>query len=168
MSLDTLTETGSSTEKPFTTKPTFRRRRFVAVASTVAILAAAGLYGLTRPPEPVLISDGAGQLSLIDVDSGEPAYTISNAVRAPAGDAIVRAAEQGEGTEIEVLNPDSGEVISTAWIERKLEIRAVSPFGGAVALMKPRPDSVDLYVPEPLLLERLPCASDGTHSDTDK
>jgi hypothetical protein len=151
MSLDTLTETGSSTEMPRAAKSTFRRRRIVAVAVTVVILAGAGLYGLTRPPDPVLVSDGAGRLSLIDVDSGEPAYTVSNAVKAPAGDAIVRAAEQGEGTEIEVLNPDSGEVVSTAWIERRLEIRAVSPFGGAVALMNPRPDTADLYVPEPRL-----------------
>jgi hypothetical protein len=151
MSLDTLTETGSSTEMPRAAKSTFRKRRIVAVAVTVAILAGAGLYGLTRPPDPVLVSDGAGRLSLIDVDSGEPAYTVSNAVRAPAGAAILRAAEQDDGTEVEVLNPDSGEIVTSTWIDRKLEIRAVSPFGGAAALMKPRPDTADLYVPEPRL-----------------
>lgn len=150
MSLDTLPGTGSGTETPNPAKPTNRRRWSIVVAVAGVILTSGVVvYGLTRPPAPVLVSDGGGRFSLIDVNTGIPAYTVSNAVRAPAGETIVRAAEEGEGTEVEVLNPDSGEVVTSTRVDGKLEIRAVSPFGGAVALMKPRPDTADLYVPEP-------------------
>jgi hypothetical protein len=149
MSLDTRTDTVSSTESHLTTKSTFRRRRIVVAAATAAILSGATVVGLTRPPDPVLVSDGAGRLSLINVNTGEPAYTVTEAVRAPAGSKIVRTEEDGEATEVEVLHPDSGEVVNSTRVDGRLEIRAVSPFGGAVALMAPRPDTADLYVPEP-------------------
>jgi hypothetical protein len=50
---------------------------------------------------------------------------------------------------VEVLDPESGEIVASTRVEGRLEIRAVSPFGGAVVLMGERPDSADLYVPEP-------------------
>jgi len=149
MSLDTRTDTVSKTESHLTTKSTFRRRRIVVAAVMAVILAGATVIGLTREPDPVLVSDGSGRLSLINVNTGEPAYTVTAAVRAPAGTKIVRAQEEGETTEIEVLNPDSGEVVTSTRVDGRLEIRAVSPFGGAVALMTPRPKTADLYVPEP-------------------
>jgi len=151
MSLDTLTDTDSSTESPPTKSVTFLRRRIVlgAVAAVVILASAAAAFGLSRPPAPVLVSDGEGRLSLINVDTGEPAYTVNDAVRAPAGSKILRAEEEGEATEVEVLSPESGEVVASTRIEGSLTIRAVSPFGGAVALMAPRPKTTDLYVPEP-------------------
>ncbi|HEX9864497.1 MAG TPA: hypothetical protein VGC03_05985, partial [Acidimicrobiia bacterium] len=151
MSLETLTDTDSSSESPPTKSVTFLRHRIVlgAVAAVVILASAAAAFGLTRPPAPVLVSDGEGRLSLINVDTGEPAYTVNDAVRAPAGPKILRAAEEGEATEVEVLNPESGEVVASTRVEGNLAIRAVSPFGGAVALMAPRPKTTDLYVPEP-------------------
>ena len=151
MSLETMTDADSSTESPPTKSVTFLRRRMVlgAVAAVVILALAAAAFGLTRPAAPVLVSDGEGQLSLINVDIGEPAYTVNDAVRAPAGSKIFRAEEEGEATEVEVLNPESGEVVASTRIEGNLAIRAVSPFGGAVALMAPRPKTTDLYVPEP-------------------
>jgi hypothetical protein len=149
MSLDTRTDTVSKTESHLTPESTFRRRRIVLAAVMAVILAGATVFGLTREPDPVLVSDGAGRLSLINVNTGVPAYTVTAAVRAPAGTRIVRAQEEGETTEIEVLNPDSGEVVTSTRVDGRLEIRAVSPFGGAVALMTPRPKTADLYVPEP-------------------
>ena len=151
MSLETLTDTDSSSESPPTKSVTFLRHRIVlgAVAAVVILASAAAAFGLSRPPAPVLVSDGEGRLSLINVDTGEPAYTVNDAVRAPAGPKILRAAEEGEATEVEVLNPESGEVVASTRVEGNLAIRAVSPFGGAVALMAPRPKTTDLYVPEP-------------------
>jgi hypothetical protein len=150
MSLET-TDPGPSTEGPPTEKATFLQRRIVlgAVAAVVILGSAAAAFGLTRPPAPVLVSDGEGQISLINIDTGEPAYTVNDAVRAPAGSTILRTEEEGKATDVEVLNPESGEVVASTRIEGNLEIRAVSPFGGAVALMPPRPKTTDLYAPEP-------------------
>jgi hypothetical protein len=150
MSLEN-TDTGSSPEGPPTEKATFLRRRIVlaVVAAVMIVASAAAAFGFTRPPAPVLVSDGEGRISLINVDTGEPTYTVNDAVRAPAGSKILRAEEEGEATDVEVLNPESGEVVASTRIEGKLEIRAVSPFGGAVALMAPRPRTAELYVPEP-------------------
>lgn len=144
-------DTGSSNDRQSVVKRTFGRRRVAVIAVVIAvILTSAGVgMALTRPPAPVLVSDGAGRISLIDVDTGEPAYTVTDAVKAPAGSKILRAEEEGETTAVEVVNPKSGEVVASTKIDGKLEIRAVSPFGGAVALMTPRPKTADLYVPEP-------------------
>ena len=151
MSLETMTDAGSSIEGPPTEKATFLRRRIVpgAVATVVILGSAAAAFGLTRPPTPVLVSDGEGRISLINVDTGKPAYTVNDAVRAPAGSTILRTEEEGKATDVEVLNPESGEVVASTRIEGNSEIRAVSPFGGAVALMPHRPKTTDLYVPEP-------------------
>jgi WD40 repeat protein len=147
MALDTLQDTRPEEAPPV--KSVTRRRRIVTVMiAMLAVTAGAAVYGFTRPPEPVLISDGAGRLSLIDVDTGEAAYTVTDAVKAPAGSNILRAQERGEETWIEVVNSGSGEVVSSIRVDGNLAIRAVSPFGGAVALMEPRPKTADLYVPE--------------------
>jgi hypothetical protein len=148
MSLETLRATGSSTDLPPTVKATFRRRRIMVVA-VVILASGAAVFGLIRPPAPVLVSDGDGRISLINVVTGKPAYTVTDAVRAPDGSKILRAEEDGEATEVEVLNPESGEVVASTRVDGKLEIRAVSPFGGSVALMTRRPKTADLYVPEP-------------------
>lgn len=151
MSLGTTRKTGTSTREPSVAKRTFGRRRVVvsAVVTAVILISAGVGLTLTSPAPSVLVSDGAGRISLINVDTGEPAYTVTNAVRAPAGSKIVRAQEDGETTAVEVVNPTSGEVVASTKVDGKLDIRAVSPFGGAVALMAPRPRTADLYVPEP-------------------
>jgi hypothetical protein len=149
MSLETLKDSGVGAEAPPPMQTIFRRRRIVLVVVVVAVASGAVLYGSIRPPDPVLVSDGAGRLTLIDVNTGIPEYTVTDAVKAPAASTIVRVEEQGQKTTIEVVNSESGEVISSTEVERQLEIRAVSPFGGAVALMPPRPNTADLYVPEP-------------------
>lgn len=150
MSLRTLSRTSPSTDHPARATTIFRRR-WVLLAIAVALVAAgAAAVGLTnRSPAPVLISDGAGRISLIDVGTGEAAYTTTDAVKAPASSTILRAQTEGDVTAVEVLEPATGQVVASTRVDGKLEIRAVSPFGGVVALMEERPDSDDLYVPEP-------------------
>lgn len=149
MPLATLEDTGPSTDLPSNPNAVSRRGWIVvlAVATALASVAAVAHFGGTQAP--VLISDGEGGISLIDIDTGEAAYTVTDAVRAPAGSKILRAEEEGEATAVEILDPDSGEVVASTRIEGKLSIRAVSPFGGVAALMPPRPGTADLYVPEP-------------------
>jgi len=151
MSLDTLTETGSSGEDLFVVKTRPRRRRMIALVVAALALVATGItwWATNRAPAPVLVSDGAGRISLLDINTGEAAYTVTDAVKTADGSKIVRAGSEGDSTEVEVLNPKSGEVVTSTQVEGRLEIRAVSPFGGVVALMTPRPRSADLYVSEP-------------------
>lgn len=151
MSLDTLTEASSSADSPSAEKTTSRRRRIFVFAVIALAVGAAGVtwFALNREPAPVLVSDGDGRISLIDVKTGQAAYTVTDAVKTPDGSKIVRAETEGEETEVEVLNPTSGDVVTSTFVEGTLVIRAVSPFGGAVALMAPRVESADLYVPEP-------------------
>jgi hypothetical protein len=135
------------TVEPQTTKPGFRRRRQIAVAAALIIVAAVVIVVTTDQPDPVLVSNGAGQISRLDPISGETSFTVSNAVKAPDGSGIYRAEAVGDTTVLEVLDPDSGNVLATTEVTGQLEIRAVSPFGGAVALMAQ--GTGDLYAPEP-------------------
>lgn len=127
----------------------YHRRRWVLATGFALVLAGLAVALLARPVAPILVTDGAGRISLIDPRTGEAAFTVTDAVRAPNGSSIYRAEKVGETTVIEMLDPQSGEVISSTEVGGKLEIRAVSPLGAAVALMTARPPSVDLYVPEP-------------------
>jgi hypothetical protein len=115
----------------------------------VVLLAAGTAVAIAaRPVEPILVTDGKGLISLIDPRTGEATYTVTDAIKAPNG-TIYRAEESGETTVVEMLDPQSGEVITSTAVGGKLEIRAVSPQGDVVALMTTRPTSTDLYVPEP-------------------
>ena len=149
MPLATLEQTDSSTDPASSASGTSRRRWIVLVAAVMALAVMAAVSLFDRPPAPVLVSDGEGSLSLIDVKTGEAAYTITDAVRAPAGSKIIRAEEKGEDTAVEVVDPKSGDVVASTRVQGTLAIRAISPFGGVAALMPPRPASADLYVPEP-------------------
>lgn len=146
MSLDTLTE--PDTGSPPSASP--RRHRIIALVVLVLAFGASATawWATNRAPAPVLVSDGAGRISLLDINTGEAAYTVTDAVKTADGSKVVRAGAEGETTEVQVLNPTSGEVVTSTKVDGVLKIRAVSPFGGVVALMGPRPVTADLYVPE--------------------
>ncbi|MEX0946356.1 MAG: hypothetical protein WD064_03200, partial [Acidimicrobiia bacterium] len=142
-------ETVHGTVELATPPALYHRRRWVLAIGSALVLAGLAVAVLARPVAPILVTDGAGRISLIDPRTGQAAFTVTDAVKAPNGSSIYRAEEVGETTVIEMLDPQSGEVISSTEVGGKLEIRAVSPLGAAVALMTARPASVDLYVPEP-------------------
>lgn len=149
MPLATLEQTDLSPEASSGTIAVSRKQWIVLLPVVIALASVAAIALIERSPAPVLISDGEGAISLIDVKTGQAAYTVTDAVRAPAGSKILRAEGEGEATAVEVLDPDSGEVVASTRVEGRLAIRAVSPFGGVAALMPPRPNTADLYVPEP-------------------
>jgi hypothetical protein len=149
MSLRTMSRTNPSTDHPASSTTGLRRRWLQPVIVGALIAAGTGAVVVsTRSPAPVLVSDGEGRISLIDVGTGEATYTATDAVKAAASSTILRAQTEGDFTAVETLEPASGEVVASTRVDGKLEIRAVSPFGGVVALMEERPDS-NLYVPEP-------------------
>lgn len=129
--------------------PAYDRRRLILMVVMAVLVIGTVVATLTQSEAPLLVTDGAGRISRVDARSGETAYTVTNAVRAPDGSSIYRAEAVGNATLIEILDPDSGDVTTSIEVGGTLEIRAVSPFGGAVALMSPRSASSDLYVPEP-------------------
>jgi hypothetical protein len=144
MSLDTLAEPGTESPPPATT----RRGRVVALIVLVLAASGAAWWATNQGPAPVLVSDGAGRISLLDINTGEASYTVTDAVKTADGSKVVRAGAEGETTEVQVLNPTSGEVVTSTKVDGVLKIRAVSPFGGVVALMEPGSVTADLYVPE--------------------
>lgn len=127
----------------------YRRRCFTFFTVLAVLVTVLLVVVTTRPDAPLLVTDGAGQISRIDPRSGETAYTVTNAVKAPNGSSIYRAETAEQTTVVEMLDPESGDVITSIELGGELEIRAVSPLGGAVALMPAKPPSADLYVPEP-------------------
>jgi hypothetical protein len=127
----------------------YARRRWFLSALLVIAFSGLAVAHIARPDSPILITHGVGEISRIDPRTGATAYTVTNAVKAPNSSSIYRAEEIGDSTVIEVLDPGSGEVISSTTVGGRLEIRAVSPLGGAVALMTHRQSSADLYIPEP-------------------
>ena len=129
--------------------PSHRTRRVIFFIGLVIALATIVVRFVTRPDPAILVTGEAGEISLVDTNTGETRYTVTNAVRAPDGSNIYRAETKEDSTVVEVLDPDSGNILTSTSVGGTLEIRAVSPLGGAVALMAPRPDTADLYVPEP-------------------
>jgi DNA-binding beta-propeller fold protein YncE len=107
-----------------------------------------GWFVLRRDPG-LLVTDETGTVSRIDLVTGVTEFTITDAVAAPDKSKVYRTESAGDGTLLEELDPRSGEVVGSVELAGELEIRAVSPAGGAVALMAPKTRSSDLYVPEP-------------------
>ena len=140
--------TAATVDRPAELAPAPHKRRRWVFAVVVALLGAGAAAAIAaRSVEPIMVTDGAGRISLIDPQTGEASYTVTDAIRAPDGSTIYRAEESGETTVVEMLDPQSGEVIASTQVGGKLEIRAVSPLGDVVALMAPRPNGTDLYVP---------------------
>jgi hypothetical protein len=148
MSLDTVERITVELEEPAPSVG-YSRRRWILAAAVVLIAAGVAFAVQVRAPEPVLVTDGAGLISSIDLTTGEPNYTVTNAVKAPDGSSIYVAQTDERSTLVEIVDPESGDVLNSTSVGPNLEIRAVSPFGGAVALMPAREKTDDLYVPTP-------------------
>jgi hypothetical protein len=127
-----------------------RRNRWMILPLALVLMAAtaAALVSINRD-DGILVSDGTGVVSRLNSRTGETEFVLTDAVRAPDDSFIYRSEEAAGATLVEVLDPKSGEVRTATSLAGRLEIRAVAPLGGAVALMAPRPASADLYVPRP-------------------
>ena len=105
--------------------------------------------GDDKSEQRVLVTDGTGSVSLLDPETESYVFTVPNAVVVPDRSAVLSTSEFGEGTLIETVDATTGETVSSQTVPERLEIRTVSPAGGAVALMEPRSARLGLYVPEP-------------------
>ena len=127
-------------------------RRPPAAAALVAVLALALLLavtGITAPdgsPSASLARTSDGDILLVDFDAAETAVTIPDAVAAADGSVVYRALIEDQETTIEEIEPASAEVASRRTIRGRLDLRVVSPRGGAVALV-PRSVGGSVYEP---------------------
>jgi hypothetical protein len=126
-----------------------KRHRWLVLPLALALIAGtAATVALIGRDEGILVSDGAGVVSRLNARTGETEFVLTDAVRAPDDSFIYRYKEAAGSTLVEVLDPKSGEVRASTSLAGSLEIRAVAPLGGAVALMASRQASADLYVPQ--------------------
>ncbi len=86
--------------------------------------------------QPHLVVDGTGALSAIDSADSAVSYTLDGAVVSADGSTIFQSRlHDNGGTEVSTVDIRSGEPTSTVELPFPREIRTVSPFGDAVALL---------------------------------
>ena len=120
----------------------------------IALLAALAAWlslrdGGDSAEQRVLVTDATGAVSLLDPATESYVFTVPNAVVVPDRSAVLSTSEFGDGTLIETVDAATGQTVGSQTVPERLEMRTVSPAGGAVALMEPRSASLGLYVPEP-------------------
>lgn len=135
-----------------------RKFMFLAGAGIVAsvgslVVAQAGGDGIDRErvQAGLLLESEDGSISLLDEETGEIVYTAPSGAVSLDRSRVVRAQPNGSGTKVSVVSSASGAIESTQEIEGRWDVRAISPEGGAVALMAPRSpwSGGALYAPEP-------------------
>ena len=125
----------------------------VALALVVACgVIVVGAVASTDPeelePTQLLTTNEDGTVSLLDAETGEWVYDVPNARIATDRSVIYQARSDGVKTVVaEMRATDAAETWSQQ-LPGDLQVRVVSPQGGAVALMDSRPNR-GLYVPEP-------------------
>lgn len=115
----------------------------------------------------LLITDGSGTVSLVDVASPDPIFSIDHAVAAPDAETLYRTKPQGPDTQVDELDATNGAILGSQVVAGDLAIKVVSPDGDAVALMAPDGGSASLYTPAPRETTAITVAwNDGTPART--
>lgn len=130
-----------------------RRARFLALATTVAVVAAAWVGARDGAPDDRLLVTGEdGAISLLDPTTGDAVYEVPDATATPDRSAILTTRDAGDETVLESRDPQTGEVSGSTRLDGTgLTVRTVGPEGTAVALM-PGPRGNGIY--EPLARDR--------------
>ncbi len=122
-----------------------RRGGLRAAVLAVALVAATPLLasGLTRPDSAAadarsLVVTDEGDVLVVDFARGETTRVAEHAVAAADGSRVYRARIADQDTVVEEIDPASASVVAETRIRGKLELRVVSPRGGAVALRRDR------------------------------
>ncbi|MEE9415846.1 MAG: hypothetical protein V3V01_11215 [Acidimicrobiales bacterium] len=140
-------------------EPTRRRLTALLWAGVVVSLPIALVAALIIPSmlgsgdDPLLVVDGSGLVSRLDVGETRPTYTLDGASVSADGSTIFQSeVTSGGTTEVRQIDPKSGEATTTAVVLGDArEIRTVSPNGDAVALLPVVEADLDLYEPVPRL-----------------
>ncbi|MGI9016307.1 MAG: YncE family protein [Euzebya sp.] len=116
-----------------------------------------GARGGAVDPRMLVVNDD-GAVSLIDVDSGQATYTVPGAVPTRDLSTLLTAWPGNDGnTVLFTRDAANGQVTGRTTLPGDLDIRTVSPQGGAVALL-PAEHGPGLYLPQPRSRTRLTVA----------
>lgn len=151
-----------------TTSATVNRPLALALAFLALAALAVWLLIVSRGVDDprMLVVDEEGAVSLLDVASGDTLYTLPGAVATPDRSTLLTAWPDGDATVLSTRDAADGKVTGRTTLQGDLEIRTVSPRGGAVALL-PEGTRGDLYLPEPRVNTRLTVAyTDGRPART--
>lgn len=158
---------GDGEEAPL---PPFRWRWLIPIAASLGFFGVAVLVAVfeTSPQDDaLLITDDSGTVSLVDLTSSEPIFSIENAVAAPDAETLYRTKPEGENTQVDELDATNGAILGSQIVAGALVIKVVSPDGDAVALMEPDAESARLYTPTPRETTAITVAwNDGTPART--
>jgi hypothetical protein len=133
------------------------RSRSLIVGGTLAVLlgscTSGGGGGTSSAEEPaqrdvVLLRTTTGALAL-ETGSGAVITQDPGALVSPDGSRIYTATPDGAGTTITTIDPNTGGVLATTVLDGRLEARAASISGQALAMTTPRPAGVDEWTPIP-------------------
>ncbi len=126
------------------------RALLAAGAMTLLVTLVIGLVnGGSAGDARVLVVDEDGAVSLVDTATGVTTYTVADALVAPDRSRLFRTSPVSGDTLVEELDAGTGEVTASRVVGGDLEIRAVSPRGGAIALLPTRHRTSSIYEPEP-------------------
>jgi DNA-binding beta-propeller fold protein YncE len=120
-----------------------------ALLLVAATLVLAGSAGEGPADDHVLVTDGAGTVSLVDTTAGTTLYSIEDAVAAPDATTVYRTKPEGEDTQIDQLDARDGSVVGSQVVPGELAIAVVSFDASAVALLPRYSIGYGLYEPVP-------------------
>ncbi len=114
-------------------------KRAALMVTVLAVAAALALVNVARPEAAAgdarsLLVTTEGDVVHVDFEKGETTHVASGAVASADGTRLYRARIADQETIVEVIDAATAEVRETTRIKGWLELRAVSPRGGAVAL----------------------------------
>ena len=128
-----------------------RARPIILTSFLVATAACTGRADLREPqerpaassPEDVLVLGTHDGTVIIGSSSGAVLSSGEGQIAAPDGSRLYSTSRDGGSTVLEARDSASGDVLSTTELHGRLDVRAASLSGRAVALMRPLPAGVD-------------------------
>jgi DNA-binding beta-propeller fold protein YncE len=128
-----------------------RTRSTILISLVVATAACTGRAGVPEAPqrpaapslEDVLVLGTLDGTVIVGSSSGAVLSSGEGLVAAPDGSRLYATSRDGGSTILEARDSSTGDVLSTAELDGRLDVRAASLSGRAVALMRPLPAGVD-------------------------
>jgi len=126
-------------------------RSMILMSLVVATAACTGRAEVREPrqapaassPHDVLVLGTSDGNVIVGASSGAVLSSVEGQVAAPDGSRLYATSRDGGSTNLEARDSSTGEVLSTTTLRGRLDVRAASLTGRAVALMRPLPAGVD-------------------------
>ena len=107
-----------------------------------------------------------GGIGAVDASSGRVVSLVPGAIPEPDWSHVYATTTVDGSTRVDRIATATGETVSSVSVEGDLQIRAVAPFGQAIALMQPRTGTADAWVPEARAHTRIVVADPSGAAET--